>query len=104
MLDIVEANDGEDLTVMDTIVAKAGNLLSVQIGSLEYEQEFGVDFRFFLESEFQFQTESFKTYLVQRLVENQINVVQVMELIETFSHRFTYSVGDVKNSNGGLIV
>lgn len=105
MIDIVELNDGEDMTVFDSIVSKAANVLSVQIGDLEYAPNFGIDIKYFLESEFQFQNESFKAYCVQRLVEHQVNVVRVSDLIETFSTTFTYVVGDVKNgSNGGFIL
>lgn len=104
MLDIIEANDGEDLTVLNSIVSKAGNVLSIQLGNLEYAPEFGVDLRYFLESEFQFQNESFKAYMVQRLTESQVNVSQVTELIDSLFTKYTYSVGDLSISNGGLIL
>jgi hypothetical protein len=103
MLDIIEAIEGEDLTVADSIVAKAGNVLSIQLGALEYAQEFGVDFRYFLNSEFQFQNSSFQAYLVQRLTESQVNVSQVMTVLETLYAKYTYYVGDVQTT-GGLIL
>ncbi len=105
MMDIIEAEDGEDLNVMDSIVAKAGNVISVQLGSLEYAQEFGVDLRFFLESDFQFQNESFKAYLVQRLTEHQVNVNEVIDTIESLFEEYTFMVGsDTTHNNGGLIL
>lgn len=104
MLDIIEVSDGKDLVVMDSAVAKAGNVLSIQLGSLEYAPDFGVDLKYFLQSEFQFQNESFKAYCVQRLAESQINVSQVVELIQTLYAKYTYYVGDQKQSTGGLIV
>ena len=105
MLDIVEINDGEDMVIRDAIVSKAGNVLSIQIGDLEYLPDFGIDFKYFLESDLQFQNESFKAYCVQRLVESQVNVSQVIETVETFLHRFTYVVGDTKpTSTGGFII
>ena len=105
MKDIIEAEDGEDLNVMDSIVAKAGNVVAVQLASLEYAQDFGVDLRFFLQSEFQFQNESFKAYLVQRLTEHQVNVSQVLDTIEALFERYTFLVGsDKTQDNGGLIL
>lgn len=103
MKDIIEVNDGEDLNVMDQIVAKAGNVLSIQLGDLEYAQSFGVDMRYFLETEFQIQNESFKAYLVQRLTESQVNVSQVIETVDTLFTKYTHFVGDAQNP-GGLIL
>lgn len=104
MRDIIESNDGEDLNIMDSIVAKSGNVLSVQLGDLEYAPDFGVDMRFFLTSEFQFQNASFKSYLVQRLTEHQVNVSDVIDTIETLFEKFTHYVGDNAQSNEGLIL
>jgi len=105
MQDIVEIADGKDLGLADSPVGKAGNLLSVQIGSLEYAPEFGVDFKFFLQSQFQIQNESFKAYLVERLAFNQINVSEIFEQIESLSEKLIFFVGDAanKNLNGGMI-
>jgi hypothetical protein len=102
--DIIEIKMGEDLKVFDSIVSKAGNVLSVQLGALEYAPDFGVDLRFFLESDFKFQNESFKSYLVQRLTEHQINVAQIRETVGAFFHKYTYFVGDNDASSGGMIL
>jgi isopropylmalate/homocitrate/citramalate synthase len=104
MLDIVEIINGNDMNVMDSMVSKAANVLSIQIGDLEYAKDFGVDFRFFLESDFQFQNESFKAYLVQRLTESQVNVATVIDTVESLFTKYTYYVGDVRPQNGGLIL
>jgi hypothetical protein len=104
MMDIVELNEGEDMKVYDSIVSKAGNVLAVQIGALEYAQDFGVDLRFFLTTDFQLQTESFKAYLVQRLIEHQVNVAKVLDSVQTLVNKYNYLVGDTRQSNGGLIL
>lgn len=104
MKDIIEIKQGQDLIVFDSIVAKAGNVLSIQLGDLEYAPDFGVDFKFFLESDFKFQNESFKAYLVQRLAENQINVSQVIQTVDLLFQKYTYSVGESNQSTGGLII
>jgi hypothetical protein len=104
MMDIVEIREGQDLGIADAAVMKAGNVLSIQLGSLEYAPDFGVDLKFFLQDSLQFQNESFRAYLVQRLTEHQINIAQVVETLETFTAMFSFSVGDANQSSKGLIV
>jgi len=104
MRDIIDCPEGEDLVVMDSIVAKAGNVLSIQLGSLEYAPQFGVDLRFFLESDFIFQNESFKAYMIQRLTESQVNVSQVTEEIQSLFNKYTYFVGEATVQNEGFIL
>jgi hypothetical protein len=104
MKDIIEALDGNDLNVMDQIAAKAGNVLSIQQGALEYAPDFGIDMKFFLDTDLQFQNESFKAYLVQRLTESLVNVAEVMDTVDALSRKYTHFVGDVKDTSGGLIL
>jgi hypothetical protein len=104
MKDIVEANDGEDLTIIDSIVSKAANVIAIQLGDLEYAPTFGIDKKFFLESEFQIQTESFQSYVVQRLTESQVNVNEVLGTVEALMNRYVYTVGDIKDYSGGFIL
>jgi hypothetical protein len=98
MKDITEVSNG-DLVLTDTVLMKATNLLSTQLASLEYAPDFGVDFRFFIESNLQFQNESFKAYLVERLTQNQINVSDVLERMEALYQQFTFHVDDSANSD-----
>ncbi len=104
-LDIVEFTDGLDLGVSATAVCKAGNVLSCQLGKLEYIPDFGVDFRYFLESPFQFQNAAFKSYLIERLTHHQINVSDVIDTIETLFEKFTFFVDNEKGvtENSGFI-
>lgn len=104
MKDIIESEPGVDCNVMDSIVAKAGNVLSIQLGDLEYSPDFGVDLRFFLTSDFQFENNSFKSYLVQRLTENQVNVADVLDTVESLFQKYTHYVGDNAQSSEGLIL
>ncbi len=103
MLDIVQVEDGKDLGFADSSVTKAANVLSVQLGDLEYAPNFGVDFKFFIDNTIQFQNESFKAYLVQRLSEHQVNVGEVLETLETLFTRFIFFVGDSNVNTKGLI-
>lgn len=105
MLDIVEIKDGHDLVIADSVTPKAGNVLSIQIGDLAYAPAFGLDFKFFLDSDLQFQNESFKAYIVQRLIESQVNVSQVISIVNTLSQTFTFETGNISDKNSeGLIL
>lgn len=103
-LDIVEIANGKDLGIAKTDVTKAANVLSIQLGSLQYASDFGVDFRYFLTENFQFQNESFKAYLVDRLTIHQINVSNVIDTLEALFLKFTIFVGDEANDVKGFIV
>lgn len=104
MLDITRIEDGFDLGFGDTATTKAANVLSVQLGALEYAQEFGIDQRFFLSSDFQFQNESFKAYLIERLTQHQINVADVTEVLEALFSRYIFAVGDSQARAEGFIL
>lgn len=103
MMDIVLIEDEKDLALQDTIVPKAANLLETQLGSLAYAPDFGVDLRYFIQSNFQFQNETFKIYLIERMMQNQINAYDCIETIESLSEKFTWFVGDVAQAAKGFI-
>lgn len=100
MMDLLPPIDGKDLRLSDTVAQKAGNVLSVQQGSLEYAPDFGSDLEFFLSENFEFQDESFKAYLVQRLAQHYIDVSSVSETLERFFKTFSFSVRASENSTG----
>lgn len=102
MIDITSIS-GDDLTIMESQAPKAANVLQVQVGALEYAKSFGIDLEFFLDPEFQFQNDSFKAYLIQRLSEHHVNVNQVIEDLEKFFTKFTFTVGDAQAASGGFI-
>lgn len=103
MIDIVGVHDGSDLNLYDAQSPKGANVLSVQLGSLEYLPEFGVDLKFFIQEDFQIQNESFKSYLIQRLTESNVNVNAVIEVVESLIRRLTFVVGDTERETGGFI-
>lgn len=102
MIDIFKVEDGEDLVMRDSIAPKGGNVLSIQLGELSYEPDFGVDFRFFMGPEFKFQNSSFRAHLVQRLTEHFVNVVTLAAESRVFEDVLTFTVGDVDSE--GLIL
>jgi hypothetical protein len=102
--DITGITEGADADprVIDALTPKAANCLQVQLGELEYAQDFGVDLDFFLDPDLKFQNASFKAYLVQRLAEMNVNVSQVLEALEQFVLSYTFEVGE-PTSSGGMI-
>lgn len=100
MLDIVSITDGLDLGTADSVVMKAGNIISTQEGTLDYAPNFGVDLKFFLFSSIRIQKESFKAHLVERLAFNQVNV---NEIIEEFNSLYMGLVFDVTGANTDAI-
>lgn len=97
MIDIISANDGEDFGIEDTQAPRAANILSVPFGSLEYEPTLGPDLDFFLQSEFEFENESFRSYLVQILAERGINITEVVESLEVFEQTYTFKIRPEQN-------
>lgn len=102
MIDITSLTDG-DLVLRESQAAKAANVLQIQTGSLEYAKEFGIDLAFFLDPDFNFQNESFKAYLIQRLSEHHVNVNQVLDELERFQQQLTFLVGETEDKTGGFI-
>lgn len=100
MIDIVSVTD--DIRFFDTQTTRAANILSVQLGALEYAPELGIDLRFFLQEDFRFQNESFKSYLVQVLANSGINVANVIETLENLLGRYTFELTPAE-TNGGLV-
>ena len=100
MTDIVSV--GSDIGFFDTQTVKAANIFSVQLGNLEYAPDLGIDLRYFLSEDFRFQNESFKSYLIQVLANNAINVASLGELIENLLTRLTFNIVS-EETNGGLV-
>jgi hypothetical protein len=96
MIDVVEINS--DMRFYDTNVKRAENVLATQLGSLDYEPDFGIDLRYFLSEEFEFQNESFRAYLLQRLAESNIDVSSILEVVETLYTQYTFNLTGRENS------
>jgi hypothetical protein len=91
MIDIVSSNEN-GMGIYDTDTEKAGNVLSVQLGSLEYAPQLGIDLRYFLDPDFSFQNESFRAYLVEVLASNGINVSRVIQTVQALYEKYTLEV------------
>ena len=83
MIDIVTYANGQDFGIAETQVPRAANILAVRVQTLEYAPELGIDLDYFLSENFEFQNDSFKSYCVQVLANNGINVSSVTEAVES---------------------
>lgn len=93
---------GLDCGVFDTTVPRAANILSVQVGSLEYAPDLGIDLKFFLSEEFRFQNDSFKAYLIETLAYRGINVTNLSDTVENLFRQYTFNV-QADTTGTGLI-
>lgn len=100
MIDIVSAETGTDMGVLDTQTMKAANILSVQLGALEYAQDLGIDLKYFLSEDFKFQNESFKSYLIEVLANRGINVSSVVETVEALFSQYNFNLSPEETSTG----
>lgn len=100
MIDITSVGTGPnaDIGLYDSQAPKAGNILSVQIGALEYAQTFGIDLKYFLSENLRFQNESFRSYMIEVLANWGVNVASVDEVIETLFMQMTINVSPDENS------
>ena len=102
MIDALTPMTGMDLPLANNVAPKAGNVVSTQLGSLDFAPDFGVDLVYFITDEFEFQAASFKAYLVQRLTQHKINVAQVVSILEGFTQKNTFTVGESTVPSGGI--
>lgn len=103
MMDIVgfqEVNGQLDMVFYDSNVPKAVNVVSTQIGSLSFAPNFGIDLQFFLNETFEIQTEAFKSYCVQRLIESNVDVSSVTEVINDLDTDFDFGIAPTKSTEG----
>ena len=91
MIDIISTTDGLDIGVYDTNTNKAANVLSVQLGALEYAPDLGIDLNYFLSEDFRFQNDSFKSYCVNILAQNGINVTEVLDVTQSLFSDFIFN-------------
>lgn len=100
MIDIISAENGRDLGLYNTQTTRATNILSVQLGTLEYASDLGIDLKYFLSEDFKFENESFKAYLVEVLANRGINVSSVDEVVHRLFNEFLFNLAPEETSSG----
>lgn len=99
MIDIVEFTS-KGMGVAETQTQRAANILSVQLGALEYAKDMGIDLRYFLDENIKFQNDSFKAYLIQTLASWGINVASVTETLQALSTDYDFNLSPPESSTG----
>lgn len=102
MIDLVPTQPGQDVGAVDTQTQKAANILAIQLRSLEYAPQIGIDLDYFLTQSFEFQNESFKSYLIEVLANNGINVSSVAEVVENLFTKLDINLAR-NNTGSGFI-
>lgn len=100
MIDIISIETGLDLGLYNTQTERAANILSTQLRSLEYAQALGIDLKYFLDSEFKFQTESFQAYCIEILANFGINVSEVLTEKANLFEVFDFQLSPEEQSTG----
>lgn len=103
MIDVHYNEDQPDLLVSDTEVYKATNVLSVQLGALEYLSDFGIDLEYFLTEDIEFQDASFQGYLITSLANEGLNVAKLTTVLDRLFQTYKINLSS-KDSSTGLIV
>lgn len=98
MIDI--SGTGTDIRLFDSQVPKATNILSVQLGALEYAKDLGIDLKYFLTEDLEIQNESFNSYLVEVLARNGINVASMTEVVNNLSQELRIAISPDDTGTG----
>lgn len=100
MIDIIPTAPGLDMGLYDTQTERAANILDTQLGALEYAPDFGVDLSYFLQTDFKFQNESFKSYCIQVLANEGINVSSVDEILASLYEVLGFNLAPAETTTG----
>lgn len=83
MLDIAD-NFTTDFILEDNNCYKARNILNVQVGSLWFEKDFGIDLKFYVFGDLEFSYETFNFYLINTLINYGIDVNTYTSVLDNF--------------------
>lgn len=82
-----------DLSLSDTEVYRAKNLLDVQEGNLHYLPLWGIDLKFFLTPDFEIQNVSFDSYVVQKIAQWRMNPTRVVSKNQNLARNVRFLFG-----------
>lgn len=103
MLDIVIVANEKDLGLQDSTLPKAANVCFVQLADLTYAPTFGIDKRYFLTQNIQFQFANFRAHVIERLTQSGVNVTEVVTLLQALYGRLSFGIGNDSRNVKGLI-
>lgn len=86
----------------DTQLYKAFNILHLQKGSSVFNSESGIDFEYFFNPDISFQKEAFCGYVIQELIQQNINVMNNDIQKQTFKIVNKIEINSNQQNGGGL--
>lgn len=98
ILDISDVKNG-DIVYVNSTAPRAKNLFDVQIDSLTYLADWGIDINYFLNPDYKIETEAFKNYLIERLAYWNLTLVLFTESFSDFIDTWTFTLGQDKSTN-----
>lgn len=87
----------------NTDVFKAENILNIQIGSLYYAQDLGIDLARFVNSDVNIQPETFRAYTIQELTRQGVQLQTVITAFENFMSTITYTASEPEQGDNNVI-
>lgn len=94
MIDAMDPeNQGEDLRLRNSDAMKAGNVVGCQLGYLHHNEAFGCDLRQFIIDETEYSIQTYKAYVVQRLVEHKVSLGGITEAMAALDAELSYTYG-----------
>lgn len=91
------------LQMSNTDVFKAENILNIQIGSLYYAQDLGIDLARFVNSDVNIQPETFRAYTIQELTRQGVQLQTVITAFENFMSTITYTASEPEQGDNNVI-
>lgn len=88
-----------DLEFVSSELPRAENLIGVQLGTLNYQPNWGVDLEYFLNPNFEIQAECFEAHLLQRIGFWGMNVIEFMSKQGKFVREMIFKFSASKDSN-----
>lgn len=96
MIDLQGLRNG-DLVYIDTNLIKAKSVMEVQEGSLEYLPEFGVDYKYFIQSDIQYQKENLQGHIMDRLSLNLVPPDTISSMSDLLSEKLLIGIKNKDN-------
>lgn len=86
----------------DTDVYKGANILKIQVGTLVYAPDLGIDLESFLTDDVKIQPETFKSYSTQQLVGQGVRASDIASLEQTLDTLLDYTIDSTQQEGGSL--
>lgn len=88
-----------DLDFLVSELPRAENLITTQLGDLQYQPDWGVDLAYFLDPDYTIQAEAFEAYLLQRIGFWGMNVLNFIAKQQKFIREMIFNFGEPKENN-----